>query len=133
MFKRLVGRGLPLCMVVGALAMAPLYALAAFDGADPTVRPKDDLFLAANGGWMKTTVIPADKAAYGVFNVLADRADARVRAIVDALAQGTPAAGSVDEKVARYYRAYTDLDAIERSGRLLRARSSPVVDRSNPV
>lgn len=116
MFKRLVGRGLPLCMVVGALAMAPLYAPAAFDGADPTVRPQDDLFLAANGGWMKTTAIPADKAAYGVFNVLADRADARVRAIVDALAQGTPAAGSVDEKVARYYRAYTDLDAIERSG-----------------
>jgi len=84
--------------------------------ADPGVRPQDDLFLAATGQWIKSTPIPADKAAYGVFQELADRADARVRKICEELSQGEAAKGSIEQKVGSYYRSYLDVDAIDAAG-----------------
>jgi predicted metalloendopeptidase len=36
-------------------------------GFDAAVRPQDDLFHAANGAWIRTTEIPADKPEYGTF------------------------------------------------------------------
>jgi predicted metalloendopeptidase len=48
------------------MAHAPRFAApnAGLDmpGFDKTVRAQDDLFRAVNGGWLKTTEIPADKA-----------------------------------------------------------------------
>ncbi|MBY0236568.1 MAG: M13 family peptidase, partial [Burkholderiaceae bacterium] len=40
---------------------------------EPKVRAQDDLFRAANGTWLNTASIPADKSAYGVFEQLADK------------------------------------------------------------
>ena len=34
---------------------------------DPTVKPGDNFYLYANGGWLKRTVIPADRSRIGVF------------------------------------------------------------------
>jgi len=98
-------------------APAPLAALSEREARDPAVRPQDDLFRAVNGGWLKATPIPADKAAYGVFDLLGDRADERVRAIVEELAAATDLPdGSVQQKISRYFRAHTDVAAIDRAG-----------------
>ena len=99
-------------------ATAAPAAAAAFDrsGEDLTVRPQDDLFHAANGGWLKNTPIPADKSGYGNFYVLADLADTRVKAIVDELSRGQQAAGSTEQKIASFYRAYLDEAAMDRAG-----------------
>jgi len=83
---------------------------------DAGVRPQDDLFLSATGQWVKNTPIPADKPAYGVFQELADRADARVRKICEELSQGEAAKGSIEQKVGSYYRSYIDVDAIDAAG-----------------
>ncbi|MBX3621078.1 MAG: M13 family metallopeptidase [Rhizobacter sp.] len=83
---------------------------------DPAVRPQDDLFLAANGGWLKATPIPPDKSAYGIFQELSDRADERVRAICEGLAQGEAAPGSIEQKIGSYYRSYVDVAAIDAAG-----------------
>lgn len=40
-----------------------------------SVRPQDDFYNYVNGGWMKTTVIPADKASWGAFNELREKTD----------------------------------------------------------
>ena len=36
------------------------------DNMDTTIRPNDDFFAYANGGWMKRNSIPADETAYGI-------------------------------------------------------------------
>ena len=84
---------------------------------DPSVRPQDDLFLSANGQWLKNTPIPADRSAYGVFQELSDRSDARVRAICEELAHKRDAQpGSVEQKVGSYYRSFVDVAAIDAAG-----------------
>jgi hypothetical protein len=39
---------------------------------DPAVRPGDNFYLYANGGFIARTKLPADRAAIGVFSVLSD-------------------------------------------------------------
>ena len=85
-------------------------------GFDAAVRAQDDLFRAANGGWLKATDIPADKPEFGTFIQLRDLSDARVRAIVDELALQTHPTGSVQQKVGAFYASYLDTDAIDKAG-----------------
>ncbi|HEX6703935.1 MAG TPA: M13 family metallopeptidase [Albitalea sp.] len=85
-------------------------------GFDTAVRPQDDLFQHANGQWIKSTPIPADKADYGIFIQLRDRSDERVRQLVEELsAKGAPA-GSVEQKIGSFYRSYVDVAAIDKAG-----------------
>ena len=85
-------------------------------GFDPSVRVQDDLFRAANGGWLKNTEIPADKAEYGTFIQLRDLSDKRVRAIVDELATRQFPKGSVEQKVGAFYSSFLDTAAIDKAG-----------------
>lgn len=85
-------------------------------GFDPSVRVQDDLFRAVNGAWLKKTEIPADKPEYGTFIQLRDKSDREVRAIVERLAGKSYPAGSVEQKVADYYAAYTDVAKLDALG-----------------
>ncbi|MBT9596071.1 MAG: M13 family metallopeptidase [Vitreoscilla sp.] len=85
-------------------------------GFDPSVRAQDDLFRAANGGWLKNTEIPADKPEYGTFIQLRDLSDKRVRAIVDELATRQYPKGSVEQKVGAFYSSFLDTAAIDKAG-----------------
>lgn len=105
--------------VLFSVAAASLAATPApgwsIPGADPKVRPQDDLYDAVNGGWIQDTQIPADKStAYGV--ELNDVTDRRVREIVEQLAGTIQAKGSVAQKVADFYASYLDTDAIDHAG-----------------
>ena len=42
---------------------------------DPSVRPQDDLFGHANGRWIATTEIPADRGRSGSFDMLREKAE----------------------------------------------------------
>lgn len=84
-------------------------------GMDAKVRPQDDLYLAANGGWLARTTLPADRAE--VFGAdLPARVDERVRAIVEELAAQKPSADSNAAKIATYYRSHLDTATIDRAG-----------------
>lgn len=100
------------------LQAAVLAATPTFDrsGFDTAVRPQDDLFRAANGGWLASHPIPADKSSYGNFTLLADQADARVRAIVEELAKTPHASGTVEQKIGSFFEAFTNVDAIDKAG-----------------
>ena len=41
---------------------------------DKSIAPGDDFYGYANGGWMKSTEIPADRSSYGALAVLAQQA-----------------------------------------------------------
>jgi len=85
-------------------------------GFDARVRAQDDLYRAVNGQWIKATAIPGDRSVIGTFTDLSDRADARLRSIVEGLAAKPQRPGSKEAQIGAFYSAYLDLAAIERAG-----------------
>ncbi|WP_025134630.1 M13 family metallopeptidase [Leucobacter sp. PH1c] len=85
---------------------------------DPAIRPQDDLFRHVNGKWIARTEIPADKARYGSFAVLAENAEEAVRDIITgtpAPAPGAPVAGESDQ-VAALYASFMDTERVDALG-----------------
>src|SRR5690349_11799398 len=85
-------------------------------GMDKSVQPGDDFNAYANGGWIKATPIPADKAAYGIFAILADETRKRTRSLLDEAAKTTGDANSDSRKIGDYYSAFMDEAGIESKG-----------------
>jgi putative endopeptidase len=90
-------------------------------GVDLTVRNDavkagDDFFAHVNGKWYDSFEIPADKARFGAFNLLAEKSEQRVRKIIDDLAAAAPDAASNEGKIAAVYKAYSDTAAIDAAG-----------------
>ncbi len=50
---------------------------------DVRVRPQDDFYTHANGGWFKRTEIPHDEARWSTFNILRKRTEEQLKAIVE--------------------------------------------------
>jgi putative endopeptidase len=84
------------------------------DGLDPDIRPQDDLFRHVNGRWLARTEIPADRARYGTFQVLAEEAENAVREIVEQAASAP--AGSEERKFGDLYASFMDADRAEQLG-----------------
>jgi putative endopeptidase len=82
-------------------------------GMDTSVSPGVSFYRHANGHWLASTPIPADKADYGMFTALADRSDERTREIAQR-ASGT--AGSDGQRIGDYYKTFLDEAAIEAKG-----------------
>jgi putative endopeptidase len=95
-----------------AVAGKPQYGSFGFDTAamDRSVAPGDNFFAYANGTWVKNTAIPADKARYGMFNVLDDLSRERTRSIIDEQAKDP------NSKIGNAYASYMDEAAIESKG-----------------
>jgi putative endopeptidase len=79
-------------------------------------RPQDDLYRYVNGSWLRDTPIPDDKAVYGAFHMLADKAEADVRAILEEAAASDAPAGSDQRKIGDLYATFLDVEAAERLG-----------------
>ncbi|MEO7795535.1 MAG: M13 family metallopeptidase, partial [Thermoanaerobaculia bacterium] len=89
-------------------------------GIDRSLAPGDDFYAYANGAWMKATEIPADRAAWGSFAILAEEANRRTQKLIQeaaAGAEGSAAANSDARKVGDYYLAYLDEATIEKLGK----------------
>jgi putative endopeptidase len=83
---------------------------------DKSVRPQDDLFRYVNGTWLAKNAIPADKASYGVFDLLADKAEADLRALVEEAAKSGGAPGSDARKIGDFYASFMNEAHIETLG-----------------
>ena len=87
-------------------------------GIDRSVAPGDDFFAYANGTWLKTTEIPADRAAWGSFAILAEEANRRTKELIQDAATGGKSTNDADaRKVGDYYLAFMDEAAIETKGK----------------
>ena len=87
----------------------------ATENMDRTVQPGDNFYEFVNGGWLQKTEIPADRSRYGVFSVLADQAEKRVRGIIESAANSENP--SADEKrIGDFYNAYLNMERIETLG-----------------
>ncbi|MHB2020170.1 MAG: M13 family metallopeptidase [Candidatus Xenobia bacterium] len=83
---------------------------------DPSVRPQDDFFHYADGGYLKTHPIPPDKGEWGAFTKLRDDSLAAQKDVVEAAAKSNAPAGSNDQKIGDFYRSAMDTDAINQAG-----------------
>lgn len=98
-----------------ATAQAPANGLDVA-GMDRSLRPGNDFFAYANGGWLQTATIPPDRSSYGAFNMAFDRTEPRLAEIVrDAAAADAPA-GSELRKIGDYYASFLDSAAINARG-----------------
>ncbi len=85
-------------------------------GMDPSVRPGDDFFRYANGTWLRTTEIPADRSTYGLDARLSEQANLRTRSLLEDASKSAAPAGSDERKIGDYYAAFMDEAAIEAKG-----------------
>jgi putative endopeptidase len=87
-------------------------------GEDTTVKPGDDFFNYANGGYVERVKIPPDQTRYGSFNVLRDLSEARVHAILEsAAAEDRQLSPETPEgKIGAAYRAFMDEARVEALG-----------------
>jgi putative endopeptidase len=83
-------------------------------GVDTSIHPGDDFFGYANGGWLKSTEIPAGKARWSAGNEIGEQTRQRVTQLL-ADAASAPA-GSSARKVADFRAAYLNEAAIEAQG-----------------
>ena len=104
--------------VQGAITPEPLESGLDLSSLDRSVRPQDDLYRFANGGWLQRTEIPPDRVSYGTFPELTDRTELQLREIIENL-EGRTASGTQDPRLLR-----------ERHGRAAHRRDRPR-DRSS--
>lgn len=83
---------------------------------DTEVDPGDNFFMYVNGGWFDEFELPADKTRYGAFDLLREKSEQQVRFIIEDVAAEAPPTDTPQGKVAAYYNAYMDTDAIEAAG-----------------
>ena len=100
------------------------------EGMDRSVAPGDDFFKHANGAWLRTTEIPADRGAYGAGVIVSDRTDERTALLIQETVKAGAAPGSDARKIADYHASYMDEAGIEAKGL---APLQPTLDRIGAV
>lgn len=83
---------------------------------DTAVRPGDNFYLYANGGYIARTTLPPDRALLDVFSALDDLSSKRVADIIEDAAKSNAPTGSDTRKIADLYHSYMDEAAIESHG-----------------
>ena len=84
---------------------------------DLTVKPEDDFYQYANGGWMKNNPIPADQSRWGSFNELQENNYRILLEILESAANSPLAPnGSIVQKVGDFYASGMDSAIIEQQG-----------------
>ncbi|THD77930.1 MAG: M13 family peptidase [Phenylobacterium sp.] len=101
----------------GDLTKAPRMGAWGYDlsARDPAVTPGQDFFTYANGSYLKTLQIPADRTSYGSFVALNELSQSRLRAVVET-ASADKAATGPRAQVGGFYRSFMDQPKVDALG-----------------
>ena len=83
---------------------------------DTAVKPGDDFNLYANGGWLKTTEIPADRSNVGAHWIADQQLETNLAQLLGDLAKAEPEAGTDGARVKAFYDAFLDTATIDKLG-----------------
>jgi predicted metalloendopeptidase len=106
----------PPCPALGQTPTASTGSGIDLAGRDTSVAPGDDFFAYANGGWLKATEIPPDRASYGVGSVIFDLTSKRIAELIQQAGSAQPPRGSEAQKISDYYASFVDEAGIEAKG-----------------
>jgi putative endopeptidase len=98
------------------MAASPVDQNASTQDMDRSIRPGDDFYRYANGGWLGTAAIPGGQASYDTRAILVERTSQRVRDLIQEAAAAQSVRGSIAQKVGDYYASFMDEDSIEAKG-----------------
>jgi len=99
-----------------SLAAAPSAQNASTQDMDGSIKPGDDFYRFANGGWLRSAAIPDGQASYDNRAALAEKTSERVRNLIEEAAASDPVRGSIAQKVGDYYASFKDEDGIDSKG-----------------
>jgi putative endopeptidase len=109
-----------LLLIIFLCAVFPIVTFAqsakAIDDIDRSVRPGDDFYWYANGGWLKSVVIPAGHSSFDTRAILKERTGQRVRSLIQDAAATQTGRDSVTQKVGDYYASFMDQRGIDAKG-----------------
>ena len=109
-----------------ATASAQLKSGLNMNDLDKSVRPADDFYEYACGGWMKANPLPAAYSRYGSFDRLAEDNNKRINGILKELQENTYPTGSVEQKLSDLYKLAMDSARREQDGL---APAMPIIKR----
>jgi len=107
-FKRIIPMVAFASISVAAMGQQTLGSGLDMSNLDNSVRPQDDFFGYACGGWMKNHPLPAAYSRYGSFDVLGEDNDKRINGILKELLENTYQKGSVEQKLSDLYKLAMD-------------------------
>ena len=83
---------------------------------DTTVKPGEDFYRYANGGWLENNPIPKEKSRYGSFDQLADKGKEQVRGLIKKTAAKKHEDGTVAQQIGDFYASGMDLEQRKKKG-----------------
>ncbi len=83
---------------------------------DKSVKPSQDFYQYACGGWMKNNPLGDEYARYGSFDVLAENNQLQLKELVTRIAAQKNAPGTVEQKIGDFYNVAMNTDEINRQG-----------------
>jgi putative endopeptidase len=86
------------------------------DELDHSIKPGDDFYRYANGGWLTTAAIPAGQPSYDVRAMLVEKTSRRVHDLIHEVAASHSVKDRIAQKVGDYYASLMDEDGIEARG-----------------
>jgi len=106
-----------LTLVALSIAAAPPASRNALtDEMDNSIKPGNDFYRYANGGWLKANTIPVGKASYDTRAMLAEKTSQQVRDLIQSAASAHAPKGSDVQKIGDYYASFLDGSSIEARG-----------------
>ena len=111
---------------LGATAQDNLTAGISTANLDQSVRPADDFYQFACGGWMKANPLPAAYSRYGSFDKLGENNNKRINAILDELKNADYQEGTVERKLSDLYKLA--IDSVRRNKEGI-APLMPIIER----
>lgn len=115
MFKKTILLGLAMC-ATGAFAQTDLSSGIDLKNLDTSVKPGDDFYHYAAGGWLKSHPLDAEHTDNGAFTDLYEQNQKRIQDIILQYASKPQKQGTLEQKIGSLYNLMMDSARLNREG-----------------